>query len=214
VRPNTHSNRTISIKLKNELCLPYILRFGCTSFAMSSQVSSASTRWCSKLGFTEATGCGIPDLLTIEFHEDLVEVVSHVRRQLPLLPGSAVEGASCRGCVARTGTSARRRSGAQSHRPGITLTRILSVVVDVDGISEPVTEQHVGTGQVVIADTIPLQDLIVVDGGRIQVRRRGTGTGSRSQWKRWWQPYHPHVGRVRPRETFGVGQSWPFQPTP
>jgi hypothetical protein len=147
---------------------------------MSSQVSSASTRWCSKLGFTEVTGCGIPDLLTIEFLEDLIEVVPHVRRQLPLLPGSAAEGASCRGCVARTGTGARRWSGARSRRPGIPLTWILSVVVDVDGISEPVTEQRVGTGQVVIADTIPLQDLIVVDGGQIQMRRRGTDAGSRS----------------------------------
>jgi hypothetical protein len=181
---------------------------------MSSQVSSTSTRWCSKLGFTEAIGCGIPDLLTIEFLEDLVEVVPHVRRQLPLLPGSAAEGGSCCGCVARTGIGARRRSGVRSRRPSITLTRILSIVVDVDGISEPVTEQRVGTGQVVIVDTIPLQDLVVVDRGWIQARQRGTDAGSRSRQKWWRRPHHPHAGRVRPRETFGAGQSRPFQPTP
>jgi hypothetical protein len=137
---------------------------------MSSQVSSASTRWCSKLGFTEAISCGIPDLLTIEFLEDLIEVIPHVRRQLPLLPRSAVEGVSCRGCVAQTETGSQRWSGARSHRLGITLTRILSVVIDVDGISEPVTEQRVGTGQVVITDAIPLQDLVVVDGERFQAQ--------------------------------------------
>jgi hypothetical protein len=137
---------------------------------MSSQVSSASTRWCNKLGFTEATGCGIPDLLTIEFLEDLVEVVPHIRRQLLLLPGSAAEGASYGGCVAWTRTGERKRSGARSLHPSIPLTRILSVIIDVDGISEPMTEQRVGTGQVVITDAIPLQDIIVVDGGWIQVR--------------------------------------------
>jgi hypothetical protein len=180
---------------------------------MSSQVSSASNRWCSKLGFIEATGCIIPDLLTIEFLKDLIEVVPHVRRQLPLLLGLAAEGASYRGCVARTGTGAQRWSGARSHHPGIPLSRILSVIVDVDGISEPLIEQRVGTGQVVIADAIPLQYLIVVDGGWIQAWQRGTGVGSRSRrkWRRW--PHHPHVGRVRLRETFGVGQPRPFPPT-
>jgi hypothetical protein len=76
-------------------------------------------------------GCDIPDLLTIEFLEDLIEVVPHVRRQLLLLPESAAEGASYRGCVAQTGTGEQRGSGARSHRPDIPLTRILSVVTSM-----------------------------------------------------------------------------------